>query len=378
MVKFSINTYLQPVRVLSNQMGFKEEKIYSSETELKLKQKKESMNLIDEELNEFLEYCKTMNFSTSEMECIFAPVENIIPTRLITKMIRFCLYASLFLGTAYGLTSSSFVTLHASAMGRIAMIKLIPYWDWQQLFYEPCIIHNPFYGQVNLSQEDCISCEAIDTIDFLQKINYDNLVEDYISQDLPAIIVDGMDNWPLNPVNIDFENVTEIFLEKPELEYSSPCVITSNIKGGSGDFLNLLKRINNPNSKKWFMHWQNCDMQAVKALRKIFQKPYFLSNSVPPAHFSWVFLSSDYNSESFRKIDLDIGLVIVAQLKGEIHFKLSPQEPCNETCPKITGTLKSGEMLVFTTFLWHYEYHPGLEGENISILTETAWDISLQ
>ena len=47
---------------------------------------------------------------------------------------------------------------------------------------------------------------------------------------------------------------------------------------------------------------QNCDIHAVKALRKFYQRPYFLSSSVSPAHFNWVLMSSDYNTKIYKKV----------------------------------------------------------------------------
>ena len=59
----------------------------------------------------------------------------------------------------------------------------------------------------------------------------------------------------------------------------------------------------------WWANWhwphycrQNCDINAVKALRKFYQRPYFLSSSVSPAHFNWVLMSSDYNTKIYKKV----------------------------------------------------------------------------
>ena len=34
----------------------------------------------------------------------------------------------------------------------------------------------------------------------------------------------------------------------------------------------------------------------------MYQRPYFLSNSVSPAHFNWVLMSSDYNTSIYKKV----------------------------------------------------------------------------
>jgi hypothetical protein len=49
-------------------------------------------------------------------------------------------------------------------------------------------------------------------------------------------------------------------------------------------------------------HRQNCDINAVKALRKYYQRPYFLANTVSPAHFNWVLMSYDYHAKLYKKV----------------------------------------------------------------------------
>lgn len=50
------------------------------------------------------------------------------------------------------------------------------------------------------------------------------------------------------------------------------------------------------------LHRQNCDILAVKALRRTYQRPYFLSDSVSPAHFNWVLMSSNYNTSVYKRV----------------------------------------------------------------------------
>jgi hypothetical protein len=62
-----------------------------------------------------------------------------------------------------------------------------------------------------------------------------------------------------------------------------------------------------------FSFRQNCDIHAVKALRKFYQRPYFLSSSVSPAHFNWVLMSSDYSTKIYKKVSI---LALIRMYEG--------------------------------------------------------------
>nr|CAD7572276.1 unnamed protein product [Timema californicum] len=43
-------------------------------------------------------------------------------------------------------------------------------------------------------------------------------------------------------------------------------------------------------------------------------------------------------------VELDSGLIMLAQLRGSTSFKLTPHNPCNSSCPELLGDLQEGEM----------------------------------
>nr|CAD7401284.1 unnamed protein product [Timema poppensis] len=44
------------------------------------------------------------------------------------------------------------------------------------------------------------------------------------------------------------------------------------------------------------------------------------------------------------QVELDSGLIMLAQLRGSTSFKLTPHNPCNSSCPELLGDLQEGEM----------------------------------
>lgn len=135
-----------------------------------------------------------------------------------------------------------------------------------------------------------------------------------------------------------------------------PCSFISNLRTGSSDLAAFLRRVDSPEVAKWFVHWQNCDINAVKALRKYYQRPYFLSSTVSPAHFNWVLMSSDYSSPSYKKVELDSGLIALAQLRGATQLRLTPINPCNSSCPELIADLHRGEMRMFYFYRFYLDY----------------------
>lgn len=341
-------------------------------------ERSDRLKIVDEELLSFYQYCEQAGFSQSEMEVICAPLTSAFRQRAVKKIIKIGLFITGIIIFIYATSEAYMYKNHFHALSRLAMIKLLPFWDWTSMFYKSCLISNPFFKSSSLDMKDCISCESFEKIERISEVSFNNLVDDYISRDLPVIVEDAMFSWPI--MNTDyfyFQNITDAYLNNEKLYDTVPCVLVSNIRTGSNDLLPFLKRIKNPRADKWFVHWQNCDINAVKALRKFYQRPYFLSTSVAPAHFNWILMSSDYKTNLYKKLELDSGLIILAQLRGSTSFKLIPHHPCNETCPQLVENLKEGEMLVFTNFLWAFEYFPGKHMDNIAILTETIWEDTL-
>ncbi|GLH14005.1 Uncharacterized protein GBIM_18454 [Gryllus bimaculatus] len=337
----------------------------------------EKLKLLDEELMSFYLYCQQVGFTEAEMNIICAPLVSALRRSQLKKGAKILASVILILGTIYGICQMGSVSMHLTAIGRLFMIKLLPFWDWTSMFYESCLVSNPFYGEYTLTEEDCVSCEALENIDRMGGVTYEQLLDNYISRDAPLIVVDAMENWlVMNTDDFWFDNITQLYLNDDKLIDTVPCILTTNLRPGSSDLHVVLKRIHSPKVDKWFVHWQNCDIHAVKALRKFYQRPYFLSSIVSPAHFNWVLMSSDYNTKIYKKVELDSGLIMLAQLRGSTSFRLSPHNPCNSSCPELQGDLQEGEMLVFTNFMWTFEYFPGRNLDNVAILTETVWEES--
>ncbi|CAG5103979.1 Protein of unknown function [Cotesia congregata] len=339
----------------------------------------EKLRLIDDELNSFYRYCQQAGFTEEEMDIICQPLVAAMRRSWLQLVLRATVILVVIGTITCAAIQLDFVGTHFSALSRLLAVKILPFWNWQHLYRENCMMNNPFYTEYPIAEVDCVvsyrTCESVETIDRLSDVRYRQLVDNYLSRDAPAIITDAMDTWAA--INTDyfwFDNITHLYLGNERLMETVPCSLTSNLRTGSSDLAAFLRRVHSPEVAKWFVHWQNCDINAVKALRKYYQRPYFLSSTVSPAHFNWVLMSSDYNSPSYKRVELDSGLIALAQLRGATQLRLTPINPCNSSCPELIADLHRGEMLVFTNLMWNLEYAPMRGLDNIAILTETVWD----
>lgn len=193
------------------------------------------------------------------------------------------------------------------------------------------------------------------------------LYERYLIRGLPVIIEQSHPTW-------EFHNFTENLFKHNDLIESNPCDIQSNLMFGKystlEDILDLSYRSHENDS--WFLHFQNCDFEAVKKSRLIIEKPKYLSFHLEPFQVSWILMSQFYESK-WKKLKVT-GLILIMQLQGDGEFLLEAKEPCNQFCGDHHLMIRESEAIFFLTDLWHLYYRPpGLE-KSISFITETDWN----
>lgn len=182
----------------------------------------------------------------------------------------------------------------------------------------------------------------------------------YLSRDLPVIISDSHDPWP------NQENVPDDFIEFlqtiPMLRYSEPCNTVTNllqIRNGAPNLQKLLRQAENIGSNGWFLHFRNCDFEAIKASRSIFplnHRPYFISNHLPPFHSSWILLSNRHKWLNEMHVPVK-DLVFVFQLSGQISGRLAVQKKCHDFCADLEFQLNAGETILFNAEMWKFYYY---------------------
>lgn len=198
-----------------------------------------------------------------------------------------------------------------------------------------------------------------ESIDRISDATFGLLQDVYLSREHPVIISDSHDVWPNQPTVPD--DFIAFLLSSPGLKYSTPCNVGTNlvqIRDDTPKLQYLLRQSGKMESKGWFLHFRNCDFEAVKASRATFpliNRPYFISAHLPPFHTSWILLSKQYEMPVEKRLPVK-DLVIVLQLNGQILGRLTAQRHCAGLCSDQEFELNAGEALVFNAKMWNFYY----------------------
>ncbi|CAH1111800.1 unnamed protein product [Psylliodes chrysocephalus] len=254
------------------------------------------------------------------------------------------------------------ISWQLSSFGRVFLIKILPYYDWRPLKNEQCLIKRPFSDtERTRSNLNCDLCEDTFEIDAHKSLEEDILEERYINIDVPVILTTGVEKWPKDSkFMIDIQNDSS-FVK------SYPCGLSTNINKGVADVGTILSK--QIYFDHFFIHFQNCELEAMRTLRKYIYRPDFLPSAYSPTLYNWLIWNENYNTTNYKHVDLVEKVAIVGQLFGTTSFRLKPRKNCANVCTDLTFNLHGGEILIFTS-LWDLEYRPNDIGENMAVIME--------
>ncbi|XP_047525135.1 uncharacterized protein LOC125062992 [Pieris napi] len=333
---------------------------------------REKFQLLNSEVRSFYEYCKEVGMSDDDMDVICRPLMNAVRRATIKRWRNIFLICAVFVTFGYIVSQTDSFQWNAAAVARLTLIKLLPFLNWTPLYYSKCIVERlpvQNFDSEPVSTNDCIACEAIQNIARISKTDHNEVLNHHLLRGAPVIVTDAYHDWATGEYNF-----TGLVSNDDRLRESVPCRILTNIRIGKQpmDLQEIVSRITESNIPSWFIHFQNCDLRAVKTFRVLAPRPYFLSPEIPPSHFNWLLLSKNYDTQRFKYLEFDIGLIIMSQLKGKNYIQLKPRMPCENICSPIKIELQQSETLVLSNSLWEFEYMPG-KGENLAMITETDW-----
>lgn len=200
-------------------------------------------------------------------------------------------------------------------------------------------------------------------IDRITNTSYGELQNLYILRNRPVIITDSHDAWKNKFAKDDFLH----FLQSmPLLMDSIPCNFVSNALQTQNNPLTLRKIIrqmeiiDSNTDDGWFLHFRNCEFEAIKATRAIVsikKRPYYMSSHLPPFRSSWILMSHNCEMAAMKNLMVK-DFVIVLQLRGEIAGRLVAQEACKGFCKGQEFQLRAGEALLFMASMWNFLYKP--------------------
>ncbi|XP_036330434.1 uncharacterized protein LOC118742458 [Rhagoletis pomonella] len=343
-----------------------------------------SMEQLEQEFADFFVECKQQGFTSKEMRAICPPLLHRRNNRCYVLLgVLLAMMAAFYLLYNWSEEFSWFV----SAIGRLVLLQLLPYWNWTPLYSSRCLIERAVdkngaqsatstmkaLGRYETEAENCVLCEMLERIPATSNTTFSFLESVYLERGLPVIVTDSHRPRSLNMFLDEMYSAPLDFLE------SNPCDVSTNLMLIKLFNLELaLQKIKSTTpSAKWFLHLRNCERRAVKASRRFVTRPYYYPLHLEPFYSSWVLMSQNYASEQLREIYLQ-GLVFVQQLYGYFDIRLRPKQPCQGPCPVVNIRLSAGECLIFSTDLWIFNYGTEeLESKTASIATvlEIDWQL---
>lgn len=144
-----------------------------------------SLEQLDKDFQSILESVEQLNLPKVDVYSIFAPLRwHLFKRKWIKRLKWWLLLAVLMLAIYY----VPILNWNASAVGRLVMVQVLPFWDWRPLHNEKCLV-KPFFSSKVESRsesrfenspffEECAVCE-----------NIGKFVEHYIKDKLMSIIL---------------------------------------------------------------------------------------------------------------------------------------------------------------------------------------------
>ncbi|XP_065161684.1 uncharacterized protein [Atheta coriaria] len=262
------------------------------------------------------------------------------------------------------------INIHISAIGRIIMVQVLPFYDWRPLKNERCLLKKSaiyssgMNGKTTNIESDCNYCDGINSVPKLKYLtgdwNNDDLTQEelvsnlaqkiksYYDIDAPIVIANKSD------ASFNIENL------KQDLEYIDyiPCNVESNIYiRKSSTVEDILIKLDK--APFFFAQWRNCNLHAMKLFRRFFPRPEYLHVNFAPIQQSWFIVSKNYYSENqnYKQLKLTDRLALVAIIEGHFKVRLIPLRYCfiGKMCNDVIIDMFAGDALVLSD-QWEIEY----------------------
>uniref|UniRef100_A0A182N4J9 Uncharacterized protein n=1 Tax=Anopheles dirus TaxID=7168 RepID=A0A182N4J9_9DIPT len=311
---------------------------------------------LDTSFRELLKAIEKAHPSERDLYEVFAPVRRRIWRSLCIRWLTRVACLLTICLTVYYVPS---VNWHATAVGRLFMIELLPYWDWTPLYRGKCLIAkskentaSKAYETTPFFSDDCVVCQ-----------NY-------------VVVSDAQSPWIEHArYGADwgsFQNDVE------DLLLANPCDFRTNLlfKPTSAKSAALARMVelladDRATEHGWFVQLRNCALRTVKKTRLMFAKPYFYATHWEPPYTNWMLLSRGFRSASEITPKM-AGLVIVQQMRSQLGVVLRPRAECERSCGPLPVTLAEGQSLLFSSTLWSLSYEPsGRNQTSVTFVTET-------
>ncbi|XP_052890009.1 uncharacterized protein LOC128298305 [Anopheles moucheti] len=273
------------------------------------------------------------------------------------------------------------VNWHVTAIGRLCMIELLPYWDWTPLYRGKCLIAKAkesttakqFEPTVSFP-DDCVVCRNFGMVPVRQNVTYETLYRHHLMRNVPTIVSDVYPSWYEHKrYGADWDSFLN---DLEELLLGNPCDFRTNLLfkpsfAKTSALARMVDLLSDDINRGWFVQLRNCALRTIKKTRTMFLKPYFYATHWEPPYTNWILLSRAFQG-SLEMTPNMAGLVLVHQLRSSLSVILRPRGECENSCRMLSVTLQERQSLLFSTTLWNFSYIP-TDGNatSVTFITET-------
>ncbi|KAI3383355.1 hypothetical protein SNEBB_004067 [Seison nebaliae] len=249
-------------------------------------------------------------------------------------------------------------------VARTCLIKLRPYWNWEQYSETTCLLNNPYYMPPNsITADTCKYCSNIRNVEYFVNVtskDFNKLKDRHI----PFVVKNVMTDWDFDVEQYTLPKfINNLKIEDPEV-MSKLCRYYFRKERNPKNFpFNLDHLIENDPlyQKNVVMSFLFCDPQIVRHLRRTFQRPYFLPRNVQVA--AQLEMVYGYNVKDIRVVEIGSTDIMSAylQIKGSTVIELFAESFCDETCANpedpLVIPMEAGDILIMTN-LYHMACYP--------------------
>lgn len=117
------------------------------------------MEELDREFEEFFVYCQKVTTSEQELQSILKPLKVLLRIQQFKKICKVLLVVGAICSSIYYIDT---LYWYFCAIGRIAMIKMLPIYDWTWISEAKCLVARvqpATESSADVTTSDCRACE---------------------------------------------------------------------------------------------------------------------------------------------------------------------------------------------------------------------------
>lgn len=341
----------------------------------------DKLKLIENEAQTLYDFCLEKGLSKRDMSFCLKPLFG-SPPEYVKKVIkdnsRFCMTVAVILGLVAMFMGWSPAYNQLCIHGKLALMKVLPYWDWTYLYEKDCLLRNPYIAPLpNITKEECLACFDVkkNGIEGLSNASLEVIANDFLLSDFPVIIEDSLKDWP-DP-DITLPKLADQYKNHKDLDNVGDCRFNSSNERLTTVYEFADAYIKGELTAPYFVSWDNCDLKAAKHFRLHYKRPYFLPPMAEAAKTNVFLVAEGIHEESVPlQIEEEASGIWITVIQGELLVDLVPIDGCSvfKGCATITNKLKAGEGVLLPTRLWMVDVTPIAEGITIVLGSTAQWD----